>query len=82
MSTHAQVRALDLHRGDNEQEEANDDRGLDAERLQRAVLSRPRHLEVRDAEAAQRPREVDQRRDLTLRSEQACGESAMLYLSA
>lgn len=62
---------LDLKERDNEEEQPNDDRRLDAERLQRAVLRCPRDLEVRDTETAERTSEVDQRGDLALPAREA-----------
>lgn len=62
---------LDLEERDNKEEQPDDDRRLDAERLQRAVLRRPRDLEVRDTETAERTREVDQRGDFALPAREA-----------
>ncbi len=62
---------LHLQERDDEEEQPDDDRRLDAERLQRAVLRRPRDLEVRDTEAAERTRQVDQRGDLALPAREA-----------
>lgn len=63
--------SLNLEERDDEEEQPNDDCRLDTERLQRAVLRRPRDLEVRDTEAAERTREVDQRGDLALPAREA-----------
>lgn len=64
--THPETCAFPLQHGHNEQEERCDDGCLDAEGLQGAVLRRPWHLEVGDAEPSQCADEVDQRRDLAL----------------
>ena len=63
---HPEHGTLELQHRHHEQEQPSDNRSLDAERLDRAVLQRPRDLEVRDTEPAERTREVDEPRDLAL----------------
>ena len=69
--TYTEGGALDLEHWYDEEEKSRDNRGLDTKRLQRAILRRPRDLEVRDGEASKRTRQVYKPRDLALMPREA-----------
>ena len=64
--THSEVLAFHLQSGDDQHEESRDDSGFRPKRLQCALAGDPVYLKVRDAEAAQAPREIYQRGYLAL----------------
>ena len=59
INAYPEVPSLPLEDRNDQQEERGDKGCLDTEGLQGTVLGRPRHLEVGDTEATERPEQVD-----------------------